>query len=140
MTCDNCFDSKHWKCHENCGCGYCYGEKPTSPKGKDRPPQKDMSLKRKAARSKRGLEARLIQERYGVITKFSREQIQQIFDGKAAGQSMSELARTMGTTRDRVRTVYNSTKAPILGIKPSTPKTSCPTCKRDYDKDLAATI
>ncbi len=25
MACDNCYDTKHYKCHDNCGCDFCYG-------------------------------------------------------------------------------------------------------------------
>ena len=55
---------------------------------------------------------------YGVATDFDSSTVEQIFEAKAAGQSISAVAHRLGTTRDKVRTIFNSPSAPPAGLPP----------------------
>lgn len=82
------------------------------------------------------VEQRRLRDRLGVFTRFTPEQVERIFQAKAAGISISELAREFQTTRDKIRTVYNCQAAPPLGERITRPPVGAlrfTTIREEYD-------
>lgn len=120
MTCDPCLRGSHFRCLARrqavpCDCSACGGHSRTSsttprftygePKVTRLKPRKERVEKVQTARQ-------VARSKYGVTTDFTDEEIEQIFEMKAAGETLSGAARALGTTRDRIRTIYNAPTAP----------------------------
>lgn len=120
-TCELCFDLKHWKCRDrDCTCSVCarkrVSEKPTRTRAKKEPkerkPPKPRASKPYVPVSTARTEAK---KKFGVLTDFTPDQVQFIYERKEAGGpegSISAIAKALGTSRDRVRTIYRSPRAP----------------------------
>jgi hypothetical protein len=130
MTCDLCFDGKHWKCHDPaCGCNVCASGRAKATPLKREAVKKERVKREPRVRDRTGERARYYQSPVspeqqkvrtwiGALTRFNTEQVTRIFEAKKAGVSISELAREFDTTRDKIRTVYNSPAAPPAGERP----------------------
>lgn len=124
-TCDICFSLKHWKCRDTeCTCSVCARDKVTkkvtSPRVKAQKPKKPRQprVARGSTYKPANTPRTLAKEKFGVLTDFSPEQVELIYSRKAEGGpqgTISAIARELGASRDRVRTVYRSTKAPDEG-------------------------
>lgn len=125
VTCDFCFDGRHWKCRDiNCGCDICALARrrvklPPKREGKKRKP--DTRVRDRTGESARyyqspvPAEQQKMRSSIGVLTRFNPQQVARIFEAKEQGVTISELAREFDTTRDKIRTVYNCPAAPALG-------------------------
>lgn len=108
VTCSNCLRGDHLRCSRNCVCSVC----------RRSPVQKKARVTQgsRTTLSKRNPPAKS-EWKYGVRTWFTDAQVEEVFELKAAGKSIAEIARIMGVSRDRVRTMYNSPLAPALGVR-----------------------
>lgn len=120
MTCDDCFAGNHWRCR-GCECNICKSRRAKAPPVLRE--VKKVKVKKPKVRDRTGERARYYQspvsaeqrrlrDRLGVLTRFTPNEVERIFQAKATGVSISELAREFRTTRDKIRTVYNCKAAP----------------------------
>lgn len=128
MTCDKCIALKHYACAGKrggeCTCSVCGSsidriKQLRDPKPRKRKPE---VYKPQGPTTDRG-KAKV---KYGVRTDFTPEEIALVFQRKAEGGALgtiSAIARELGTTRDRVRTIFKA---------PTSPDPACPHCGRPW--------
>ncbi len=128
MTCDICFEGRHWKCGGLCECNICALDKARKRKATKVRVRDRTGERARYYQSPLTPEQQQVKQRIGALTRFTNAEVDRIFEAKAGGRTISELARELGSTRDKVRTVYNCRVAPQLGTRPPVQRPTCPTC------------
>lgn len=119
MTCDKCLDGRHIHCH-GCDCTVCGRGASNAFKAggtavKTRPKK---ATPRAVRVSQQALTTRQANRaKYGVGSDLAMAEIEKIFSLKAAGESISGIARDLDISRDQVRTAYYAPTAPAAGTK-----------------------
>jgi hypothetical protein len=130
MTCEKCIALKHYACAGRrggeCACSVCGSTLQRDKKIVRRVPRRKPGASQYKRKSTLTGQQLVVKEKYGIRTGFTPEQVELIFRRKETGGTMgtiSAIARELGTTRDRVRTVYYSEASPEAG---------CPHCGRPF--------
>lgn len=106
VTCDNCWDGKHYKCH-GCPCSVCKarGRFVLPPKPKPTPKKRTVSTKPRATKKpavKRDPDASRVQTG-GPITAMTIEQRREVRALYVGGMKVPEIMATMGESRHHIR-------------------------------------
>lgn len=129
MTCDKCLQGRHIRCSGPCSCNICAKRSSgnfVADEGnllvKERKKARRQAQPRKVRVTPEGAKAVMTDRqankvKYGVWSDLNDDEIQKVFTLKAQGESLSEIARQLDTTRDKVRTIYHCPSAPEAGTK-----------------------
>lgn len=126
MTCSKCLEGRHIRCADpiSCTCGLCTLRRNGGIFAPD-PARvgKPAAIRKRRKHSTSGTPRPAIssnrtnnKQKYGIYTDFSDEDVQYIFSRKAQGASINGLAKALGVSRDRVRTVYHAPTAPEVEV------------------------
>lgn len=129
-TCDRCIAERHLRCRRgDCSCSVCAEEGKVGRAQFARRPIRKPAFRRPPVPAKRRIDtrrrfgtsqvARNIQE-FGFSSELPREDILKIQDLRHRGVAISAAAREVGTTRDKVRTIYKHTRIQPMKSSQST--------------------